>query len=187
MKKFSLNELEQIKEQMNEKLEKSSERNENASKESLKKSKTQEIITMKFDDKTFEVKLQENSHKDAFRDYLANVKKTNKEENLKPKTQQNYLRLLYEFVRDELEPLRIAKSFDIYRVDPSSIKALEELHKQMNKLSSPLYKINKNDYRKFKNGKENKYCDKNIKNYLGGDPSASLFHYINYITFLKKT
>lgn len=157
--------------------------------------KDEDYITLNFggnssngDDKSsFRLNLGKSSNKAKFITYLSNIISSNTNKKLTPKTQNSYVTLLECFIRDELEPLGIAKRFDIYRVDssPSSIEGLSELHKQINKFSSPLYKINKNDYRKFKRGGENKFYDRNIRNYLGGDPSAALTHYINFLNSLN--
>lgn len=71
------------------------------------------------------------------------------------------------------------KKFNIYRVD--YIDLLEFLLEMINDNKNPLYKINKNDYRKVKNGRTNPCYDRKICNYLGGDPSASLTYYIKFL------
>lgn len=142
-------------------------------------SSEQSNIVLKYGGNVFNIKLSPNLYKNKYKQYLSNVVSNYTKRKLKPATQESYLNKLEIFMREELEPLGIAKKFNIYRVD--SIEALEFLLEMMNDSKNPLYKINKNDYRKVKNGRTNPYCDRKICNYLGGDPSASLAYYIKFL------
>ena len=149
--------------------------NESISRDSKEKS----IVALKYGNKKFSITLLPRSYKSDYRQYLSSVVSSYTGRKLCPATQESYLNKLEKFVRDELEPLGIAEKFDIYRVD--FIEALEFLLEIIKDNKCPLYKIDKNDYRKVKNGRTNPYCDKNIPNYLGGDPSASLAYYIRFL------
>lgn len=170
MKKMSLDELESLKPRLNS--------------DGVKTTKDEVIL--KYKDKTFKLALGDKHHKESYKNYLANVVSPTTRKKLSSKTTQpRYLNLLELFMKDELTKAGIAsKSFDVYSVNADSIEALEFLYKIITEKSSPLYKINKNDYRAFKNDKKNPYCDKNFKDYKGGDPAASLAYYIK---FLKQT
>ncbi|RDU65085.1 hypothetical protein [Helicobacter sp. MIT 14-3879] len=176
-KKFDLRDL---KNNINEKIKEEAKNNINSVKE--------KSINLKFGEKIFIIKLTESSKKEDFKKFLSNVVSKTTNRKLTPKTQASYLKLLAEFIKDELEPSNIAKSFDIYKIDSSleTLKALKALYLEINNISSPLYKINKNDYRHFKGGYENKYRDEDIRNYLGGDPSASLKYYIDFLSNIIK-
>lgn len=143
------------------------------------KSKMKPIVILQYGNKKFQIKLLPNSYKNDYKQYLSNVVSSSRGRKLKNATQANYLKLLEQFIRDELEPLGIAEKFNVYRTD--SIEALEYLLDIISDNKSPLYKINKNDYRKIKNSKPNPYCNKNIRNYLGGDPKSSLKYYIQFL------
>ena len=92
--------------------------------------------------------------------------------NFAKSSQRNYLEKLEQFIYNELEPLGIAEKFDIYKVD--SIEMLEHLLQTMGDKQNLLYKISRNNHR-------NPYCDKNIADYLGGDPYYSLKYYIKFL------
>lgn len=142
-------------------------------------SSEQSNIVLKYGGNVFNIKLLPNLYKNQYKQYLSNIVSNYTKRKLAPATQESYLNKLEIFMREELEPLGIAKKFNIYRVD--SIEVLEFLLEMMNDNKNPLYKINKNDYRKVKNGRANPYCNKKIHNYLGGDPSASLAYYIKFL------
>lgn len=167
MKKFSLDELESLKSELNS--------------NSVKTARDEVIL--KYKDKTFKLILGDKHNKESYKNYLSNVVSPTTRKRLSSKTTQpRYLNLLESFMKDELTKAEIAsKSFDIYSVNADSIEALEFLLKIMTEKSSPLYKINKNDYRAFKNHIKNPYCDKNFADYKGGDPAASLAYYIKFL------
>lgn len=142
-------------------------------------SSEQSNVVLKYGGKVFNIKLSPNLYKNQYKQYLSNIVSSYTKRKLALATQESYLNKLEIFVREELEPLGIAKKFNIYRID--CIEALEFLLEMMNDNKNPLYKINKNDYRKVKNGRTNPYCDRKICNYLGGDPSASLVYYIKFL------
>lgn len=169
MKKMSLDELESLKSRLNS--------------DSVS---TKDEVILKYKDKTFKLALGNKHHKESYKNYLANVVSPTTKKKLSSKTTQpRYLNLLESFMKDELTKAGIAnRSFDIYSINADSIEALEFLLEIIKEKSSPLYRINKNDYRAFKNSIKNPYCDKNFADYKGGDPAASLTYYIK---FLKQT
>ena len=131
----------------------------------------QQTITVKLVNKIFTINLLPYSHKENYMQYLSSViSHTGK--NFAKSSQRNYLEKLEQFIYNELEPLGIAEKFDIYKVD--SIEMLEHLLQTMGDKQNLLYKISRNNHRK-------PYCDKNIADYLGGDPYYSLKYYIKFL------